>query len=96
LARLLFSIKEGIDDGIEGVKEAGSTILDVIGLVYLYTDAHKAAFELYLLSLTGDLRPQDEPLQLINEAIKRSTDRIKRASAIKRKRKSRALKKTQH
>ena len=39
--------------------------------MYLYTDAHKAAVKLYLLFLTGNLKPQDEPLQLINDAIKR-------------------------
>jgi hypothetical protein len=39
---------------------------------YLHNDAHKAAQKLFLLSLTGQLKPQDEPLQLINEAIKRS------------------------
>jgi hypothetical protein len=32
---------------------------------------HKAAIELYVLSLEGTLKPQDEPLNLINAAIER-------------------------
>lgn len=73
LARLLFTIKKAIDDGPDGVEQASKALLAGIESAYLYTDAHSAALKLYLLSLTGQLNPQDEPLQLINEAIKRST-----------------------
>ncbi len=73
LARLLFLIKEAIDRGPDGAGQASEALLDGIELAYLYTDAHKAALKLYLLSLTGNLKPHDEPLQLINEAIKRGT-----------------------
>jgi hypothetical protein len=73
LARLLFTIKKAIETGPDGVAQASRALLIGIEAAYLYTDAHKAAQKLYLLSLTGQLKPQDEPLQLINEAIKRST-----------------------
>ena len=73
LARLLFTIKKAIDNGPDGVEQASKALLAGIESAYLYTDAHRAALRLYLLSLTGQLKPQDEPLQLINEAIKRST-----------------------
>lgn len=72
LARLLFLIKKEINSGPEGVIRASKILTDGIELMYLYTDAHKAALKLYLLSLTGDLKPQDEPIPLINGAIKRS------------------------
>lgn len=39
--------------------------------MYLYTDAHRAALKLYILSLEGILKPKDEPLNLINAAIER-------------------------
>lgn len=71
LARLLFAIKKEISSGGEGLKRASQILSEGIETVYLYTNAHKAAFELYVLSLTGELKPQDEPLNLINEAIKR-------------------------
>jgi hypothetical protein len=71
LARLLFRIKTAIEAGPDGVAQASRALLIGIEAAYLYTDAHKAAQKLYLLSLTGRLKPQDEPLQLINEAIRR-------------------------
>lgn len=71
LARLLFIIRKEINSGHEGVIRASEILTNGIELMYLYTDAHKAAVKLYLLFLTGNLKPQDEPLQLINDAIKR-------------------------
>jgi hypothetical protein len=72
LARLLFTIKKAIESGADGVRRASETLSQGIELIYTHTDAHKAALELYLLSLAGDLKPQDEPLRLINAAIERS------------------------
>src|ERR1700749_3437327 len=65
VARGLFILKAAIDGGPEGAREASEAILNNIESAYLHTDAHRAALELYLLSLTGQLRPEDEPLQLI-------------------------------
>jgi hypothetical protein len=73
LARLLFRIKNAIESGPDGVAQASRALLIGIEEAYLYTDAHKAAQELYLISLTGQLKPQDEPFRLINEAIRRGT-----------------------
>ncbi len=71
LARLLFRIKRAIDSGPEGVMQASQTLLNGIELMYLHTKAHKAALKLYVLSLEGNLKPGDEPLNLINGAIER-------------------------
>src|SRR2546421_12051084 len=75
LALLLFTIKKAIDSGPEGAMRASETLLNGIKLIYLYTDSHKAALRLYVLSLEGTLKPQDEPLQLINAAIERGSSR---------------------
>jgi hypothetical protein len=79
IARTLFVIREAIDSGAGGAREASKIILASIELAYLHTDAHKAALKLYLLSLTGRLKPQDEPLELINGAIERGAAQIKLA-----------------
>lgn len=86
LALSLFIIKEAIDSGPDEVREASNALLANIEAVYLHTDAHKAALKLYLLSLTGQLKPQDEPLQLINEAIERGMAQITRNRRASRKR----------
>ena len=74
LARLLFRIKRAIDSGPEGAMKASRALLDSIELLYLHTNAHKAAAKLYMLSLEGNLKPQDEPLNLINAALERGRD----------------------
>jgi hypothetical protein len=71
LARLLFRIRKEIESGPEGAMQASKTLLDGVELLYLHTKAHKAALELYVLSLEGKLKPQDEPLNLINAALER-------------------------
>lgn len=71
LARLLFAIKKEINSGKEGRERASQILSKGIEVSYLYTNAHKAALGLYVLSLEGELKPEDEPLNLINAAIKR-------------------------
>ena len=76
LARLLFSIKKEINSGNEGVTRASRILSEGIDAMYLYTNAHKAALKLYILSLEGELKPQDEPLNLVSAAIERSKVKI--------------------
>jgi hypothetical protein len=76
LARLLFTIKRAIDSGPEGAMRASKVLLAGIESIYLHTNAHKAAVKLYLLSLEGHLKPQDEPLNLINAALERGRSRV--------------------
>ena len=71
LARLLLTVRKAIESGPEGAGCASLTLLRGVELMYLYTGAHKAALKLYILSLEGKLKPQDEPLNLINAAIER-------------------------
>ena len=69
LARLLFVIRREINRGPEGVMRASEVLSNGIEVMYLYTNAHRAALELYLLSLRGELKPQDEPLNLIGACL---------------------------
>jgi hypothetical protein len=78
LARLLFTIRKEINSGSAGVRRASKILSNGIDVVYLYTNAHKAAIELYVLSLEGNLPAQDEPLPLINAAIERGKSQKKR------------------
>jgi hypothetical protein len=49
---------------------------------YLRSEVHQAALKLYTLSLLGYLRPQDEPLKLLNEAIARGEAEMRRTREI--------------
>ena len=77
IARGLFTLKTTIERGPAGVKAARASILAEIEAAYLHTNAHRAALKLYLLSLTGQVHPKDEPLQLINGAIERGLAQMK-------------------
>jgi hypothetical protein len=46
---------------------------------YLHTEAHRAALGLFMLSLTGQLKPEDEPLRLIGGAIERGRAQVETA-----------------
>ncbi len=77
IAHGLFTLKTALERGAAGAKEVRAAILAEIEAAYLHTNTHKAALKLYLLSLTGHLKPADEPLQLINGAIERGLAQMK-------------------
>ena len=89
IAHRLFMLREAIDSGAEGARNTSDAILTNIEVAYLHTEAHRAALRLYLLYLTGQLKPEDEPLQLINGAIERGVAQIKIAGKGSRRRKRR-------
>ena len=88
LTHLLFRIKQAVESGPDGVQQASVALLVGIRSLYLHTAAHEAAVELYLLSLTGDLTPQDEPLQLLKAAIERGQAKMERVTPRSRKKRA--------
>src|SRR5262245_33327451 len=77
LAYLLNKIRTAIDNGSDDIRRAGATLQRVIRLIYLHTDEHRAALELFELWLSGRVTAQNAPRQLINEAIERARAEIK-------------------
>src|SRR5258708_38464707 len=71
LAHLLFTLKKAIASGPEGRLRVINTLEDGIRMVWPYTEEHKLARELYEVCLTGDLKPWDEPRQLLEGALER-------------------------
>jgi hypothetical protein len=88
LTHLLFRIKQAVESGPDGAQRASAALLVGIRSLYLHTAAHEAAVELYLLSLTGDLPPQDEPLQLLKAAIERGKAKLERVTSRSRKKRA--------
>ena len=71
LAHLLFVLKKVIASGPEGSMRVMNTLQDGIRMVWPYTKEHKLAQELYEIYLSGDLKPWDEPRQLLEDALER-------------------------
>jgi len=83
LAHLLFVLKKAIASGPEGSIRVINTLQDGIRMVWPYTEEHKLAYELYEIYLSGELKPWDEPRQLLEDALERfkSKGDAKRAKA---------------
>jgi len=71
LAHLLFILKKAIASGPEGSMRVINTLQAGIRMVWPYTEEHKLARELYEIYLSGDLKPWDEPRQLLEGALER-------------------------
>jgi len=71
LAHLLFVLKKAIASGPEGSLRVINTLQERIKMLWPYTEEHKLALELYEIYLTGDLKPWDEPRQLLAGALER-------------------------
>ena len=73
LARLLDSFRQAIEGGLQGINEVRKALSVAVEISYLYSQAHAAALNLYRLSVEGQLKVEDEPVRLIDAAIKRNT-----------------------
>lgn len=69
LAHLLFVLKKAIASGPEGCIRVMNTLQDGIRMVWPYTEEHKLARDLYEIYLSGDLKPWDEPRELLKGAL---------------------------
>jgi hypothetical protein len=77
LGQLFVSFRQAIDSGLHGINQTRQALADSIELIYPHSPAHQAALDLYRLSLEGQLKVEDEPLELINAAIQRTTSRAR-------------------
>ena len=82
LGQLFVTFRQAIDSGLHGINQTRQALADSIELIYPHSLAHEASLNLYRLSLEGQLKVEDEPLELINAAIQRSTSssRTRKAS----------------
>ena len=71
LAHLLFVLRKAIASGPEGTMRVINTLQDGIRMIWPYTEEHKLALELYEIYLSGNLKPWDEPRQLLEGALER-------------------------
>ena len=88
LGQLFTSFRQAIDSGLHGINETRKALAEAIDLIYLHSPEHDAAINLYRLHLEGELKPDDEPLDLINAAIHRTTTRLRAAKSARRKRRT--------
>jgi len=88
LGQLFTSFRQAIDSGLHGINETRKALAEAIDLIYLHSPEHDAAINLYRLHLEGELKPDDEPLEMINAAIDRTTTRLRAAKSSRHKRRT--------
>ncbi len=84
LGQLFVRFRQAIDSGLYGINQTRQALANSIELIYLHSPVHQAALNLYRLSIEGQLNVQDEPLEVINAAIQRTTSRICRSKSSSR------------
>jgi len=80
LGQLFVTFRQAIDSGLDGINQTREALADSIELIYPHSPAHQAAQDLYRLSIEGQLKVEDEPLELINAAIERTMSRLRKPS----------------
>ncbi len=72
MARVFISFREAIKSGLRGMNQLDEALVATIEIIYLQSRAHVAALKLYVLAQEGQLRVEDEPLNVLGAAIERS------------------------
>lgn len=73
LARVFISFRAAIGSGLRGMNQLDEALLAAIEIIYLQSRAHAAALKLYVLAQEGQVRIEDEPLNVLGAAIARSS-----------------------
>ena len=86
VARIWFALLEHHDQGPEGIRNARFIINQALRLTYPFTRSYRLAYRHYLLSLTGYVKPEDEPEPLLKTSIARARASIAEARERKNRR----------
>jgi len=79
VARIWFALLEHLGEGPEGTRDARRILNQALRLTYPFTASYRLAYRHYLLSLSGYVKPEDEPEQLLRASIKRARASIAEA-----------------
>jgi len=89
VARIWFALIEHLSvnsetGGPEGVRNARFILNQALRLTYPFTRSYRLAYRHYLLSLSGQVKPEDEPVHLLKASIARMRASIAEARKAKR------------
>jgi hypothetical protein len=76
VAHIWFALLEHLGRGPEGLRDARSILKQALRLTYPFTASHRLAYRHYRLSLSGCVKPADEPEALLGGSIKRARAQI--------------------
>ncbi|HEY6331936.1 MAG TPA: hypothetical protein VI756_21590 [Blastocatellia bacterium] len=85
VARIWFALLGHLGEGPEGFRNTRFILNQALKLTYPFTASYRLAYRHYRLSLSGQVRPEDEPKQLLRASINRAKASIAEARERKRK-----------
>ncbi|HEY6333116.1 MAG TPA: hypothetical protein VI756_27585 [Blastocatellia bacterium] len=83
VACIWFALLEHLSQGPEGIRDARFILKQALRLTYPFTASYRLAYRHYKLSLSGYVKPADEPRNLLGESIKRARAQIAEARELK-------------
>lgn len=76
VARIWFALLEHLSHGPEGLRNARLILKQALRLTYPFTSSYRLAYRHFRLSLSGLVKPADEPSQLLRESVRRARESI--------------------
>ncbi|HEY6333961.1 MAG TPA: hypothetical protein VI756_31885 [Blastocatellia bacterium] len=79
VAHIWVALLEHLSQGPEGLRDARTILKQALRLTYPFTASYRLAYRHYKLSLSGQVKPTDEPRILLRDSIKRQRQQIEEA-----------------
>jgi hypothetical protein len=79
VARIWYALLEHLGEGPEGIRDARLILKHALRLTYPFTSSYRLAYRHFRLSLSGCVKPADEPEQLLGASIARARASIAEA-----------------
>ncbi|MGH9760425.1 MAG: hypothetical protein ACREAC_06235, partial [Blastocatellia bacterium] len=76
VARIWYTLLKHLGEGPEGVRNARLILKQALRLTYPFTSSYRLAYKHFRLSLSGGVKPADEPKVLLGESINRARETI--------------------
>ena len=77
VARIWYTLLEHLGEGPEGLRNARLILKQALRLTYPFTSSYRLAYRHFKLSLSGRVKPADEPNKLLGESTKRAREQIR-------------------
>jgi hypothetical protein len=84
VARICYALLEHLGQGPEGLRNARFILKQALRLTYPFTSSCRLAYRHYRLSLSGYVKPDDEPGHLLGASITRARAQIAKSRAKKK------------
>ena len=84
VARIWYALLTHLGEGPEGVRDARLILKQALRLTYPFTSSYRLAYKHFKLSLSGRVKPADEPDELLRASIRRARESIANSKVVEK------------